>query len=82
MTERRRIAAIVLLFLIGFGLVALASALGSAWPLVMTPLPYAAIAWIVVRAGDEAAPSPGEEGTPATGLERGADGDLGLPTGA
>lgn len=51
-TEGRRIAAIVLLFLIGFGLVALASAAGATWPLLITPLPYAAIAWIVVRADD------------------------------
>ena len=55
MTERRRITAIVLLFAIGFGLIALASAVGSAWPLLLTPLPYAAIPWIVVRADDEAA---------------------------
>lgn len=54
MTERRRIAAIVLLFGIGFGLVALASALVETWPLLLTPLPYAAIPWIVVRADDDA----------------------------
>ena len=52
MSERRRIAAIVLLFLIGFGLIALASSLGAAWPLLLTPLPYATIAWIVVHAYD------------------------------
>ena len=62
MTEGRRITAIVLLFLIGFGLVGLASALSSAWPLVLAPLPYATIAWIVVRADDDAvAPTPSEE---------------------
>ena len=55
MTERRRITAIVLLFAIGFGLIALASAVSSAWPLLLTPLPYAAIPWIVVRAEDDAA---------------------------
>ncbi len=55
MNERRRIAAIVLLFLIGFGLIALASSLGAAWPLLLTPLPYATIAWIVVHAGEDAA---------------------------
>ena len=44
--------AIVLLFAIGFGLVALASAVSSTWPLFLTPLPYAAIAWIVVRADE------------------------------
>ena len=52
MSERRRIAAIVLLFLIGFGLIALASSLGGTWPLLLTPLPYATIAWIVVHADD------------------------------
>jgi hypothetical protein len=57
MTERRRLTAIVLLFLIGFGLVALASAVGSAWPLLLTPIPYAAIPWIVVRADDPAPPA-------------------------
>ena len=85
MTERRRIAAIVLLFLIGFGLVALASALDSAWPLIVTPLPYAAIAWIVVRAADEeaaASASGGDAGAAGAGLDRGADGDLEVPTGA
>lgn len=55
MSERRRMAAIVLLFAIGFGLVALASAVGETWPLLVTPIPYAAIPWIVVRAADEAA---------------------------
>lgn len=41
--------AIVLLFAIGFGLVALASAAGETWPLLLTPLPYAAIPFIVVN---------------------------------
>lgn len=54
MSERRRIAAIVLLFLIGFGLIALASTLGATWPLLLTPLPYATIAWIVVHADEGA----------------------------
>lgn len=61
--------AIVLLFLIGFGLVGLASAAGAAWPLLVTPLPYAAIAWIVVRAdgdGAEAARDGVEMETPPT----------------
>jgi hypothetical protein len=62
-TPRRRLAAIVLLFAIGFGLVALASAVGATWPLLLTPLPYAAIPWIVVR-GDAASPSaPASNGT-------------------
>jgi hypothetical protein len=63
-TPRRRLAAIVLLFAIGFGLVALASAVGATWPLLLTPLPYAAIPWIVVRADDAASPSaPASNGT-------------------
>lgn len=41
--------AIVLLFAIGFGLIALASAAGETWPLLLTPLPYAAIPFIVVN---------------------------------
>lgn len=53
MTERRRLTAMVLLFAIGFGLVALASAVSASWPLFLTPLPYAAIAWLVVRGDDE-----------------------------
>lgn len=54
MSDRQRLAAIVALFLVGFGLVALASAVGSTWPLLLTPLPYAAIPWLVVRADDQA----------------------------
>ena len=53
-------AAIALLFAIGFGLVALASAVSSTWPLFLTPLPYAAIAWIVVRADDQGETPPAE----------------------
>jgi hypothetical protein len=53
MDERRRLTAMILLFAIGFGLVALASAVSDVWPLFVTPLPYAAIAWLVVRAGDD-----------------------------
>lgn len=55
MSERRRMTAIVLSFALGFGLVALASAVGATWPLLITPLPYAAIPWIVVRADDDRA---------------------------
>lgn len=69
MSERRRVTAIVVLFLIGFGLVALANAVGSAWPLLLTPLPYAAIPWIVVRADDEAQPAAPAGGSP--GADRG-----------
>ena len=62
MSERRRIAAIALLFLIGFGLIALSSSLGATWPLLLTPLPYATIAWIVVHADEDA----GTRGTAET----------------
>ena len=34
MSEQRRFAAIVVLFLIGFGLVGLANAVDSSWPLL------------------------------------------------
>ncbi|MGH2591265.1 MAG: hypothetical protein ACRDGW_10780 [Actinomycetota bacterium] len=60
MSERRRMTAIVLLFALGFGLVALASAVGATWPLLLTPLSYAAIPWIVVHADDERAVEAGE----------------------
>jgi hypothetical protein len=53
--ERRRLTAIVVLFAIGFALVFLASAVSSTWPLFITPIPYAVIAWIVVQADDRAA---------------------------
>jgi uncharacterized protein (DUF983 family) len=46
-------AAIVVLFVIGFAMVALADALEAWWPLFVTPVPYAAIAWLVVRGDDE-----------------------------
>lgn len=54
MSDRRRLTAIVVLFLVGFGLIALASAVSSTWPLWLAPLPYAAIPWLVVRADDRA----------------------------
>lgn len=54
MGDRRRYAAIAVLFAIGFGMVALATAVDSAWPLFLTPLPYAVIPWLVVHADDEA----------------------------
>lgn len=50
-SEGRRMAAIVVLFLIGFAMLALADALDAYWPLFITPLPYAVIPWIIVRAG-------------------------------
>jgi hypothetical protein len=56
-SQARRTAAIVVLFLIGFGMIALADALDAWWPLFVTPLPYAAIAWLVVRGDDETLPT-------------------------
>jgi hypothetical protein len=50
--ERRRFAAMVVLFLIGFGLIALASSLNATWPLFVTVIPYAVIPWLVVHADD------------------------------
>jgi hypothetical protein len=58
MSEGRRMTAIVLLFALGFGLVALASTASATWPLLLTPLPYAVIPWIVVRADDVEVLSP------------------------
>lgn len=49
MTEGRRLGAIVMLFLIGFAMVALADAVDSVWPLFVTPLVYAVIPWLVTR---------------------------------
>lgn len=57
MSRARRLAAIVVLFLIGFALIALASAVDSTWPLFVTVLPYAVIPWLVVHEdGERAAP--------------------------
>jgi hypothetical protein len=53
-TERRRFAAMIVLFLIGFGLIGLASTVDSTWPLFVTVIPYAAIPWIVVHADEPA----------------------------
>jgi len=50
--ERRRFLAILVLFLIGFGLIALASSLDETWPLFVTVIPYAMIPWLVVHADD------------------------------
>jgi hypothetical protein len=51
-SQRRRYAAIVVLFLIGFAMVALADALDSVWPLFVTPFVYALIPWLVTRPDD------------------------------
>lgn len=48
MSERRRLAAVVVLFLIGFGLIGLASQVDSTWPLFVTVIPYSMIPWLVV----------------------------------
>lgn len=56
MTERRRFAAMLVLFLIGFGLVALASTVDSSWPLFVTVIPYSIIPWLVVHADNQAGP--------------------------
>jgi hypothetical protein len=60
-TQARRTAAIVVLFAIGFAMIALADLLEAWWPLFVTPVPYAAIAWLVVRGDDEDAAAPAPE---------------------
>lgn len=55
MTDARRFAAMIVLFLIGFGLIGLASTVDSTWPLFVTVIPYAVIPWLVVHA-DEPVP--------------------------
>jgi len=57
-TEGRRFTAIVVLFLLGFAMVALADALDAYWPLFVTPLPYAVIPWLVVHADEPTASAP------------------------
>lgn len=49
MSEGRRFAAIVVLFLIGFSMIGLADALDEWWPLFVTVIPYSAIPWLIVR---------------------------------
>ena len=61
MIERRRFAAMVVLFLIGFGLIGLASSVDSTWPLFVTVIPYAVIPWLVVHADDAAGSVPAGE---------------------
>ena len=62
MSEGRRFAAIVVLFLIGWSMIALADALDEWWPLFVTVIPYSAIPWLIVRHEREvaaaAAPAP------------------------
>lgn len=63
MSEGRRLAAILVLFLIGFGLIGLASQVDSTWPLFATVIPYSVIPWLVVHE-DAAASGPAEPDTP------------------
>lgn len=61
MSEGRRLTAIVVLFLIGFGLIGLASQVDSTWPLFVTVIPYSVIPWLVVHeeaGGSDAGPAP------------------------
>jgi len=51
-SDRRRSAAIVVLFLVGFAMIALADALDAYWPLFLTPLPYAVIPYLIVHEDD------------------------------
>jgi hypothetical protein len=52
----------VVLFLIGFGLIGLASAVDSSWPLFVTVIPYSLIPWLVVHADDPIPEAPPTEG--------------------
>jgi hypothetical protein len=58
MSDRRRSAAIVVLFLLGFWMIALADALDAYWPLFLTPLPYAVIPYLIVHEDDGASSEP------------------------
>jgi len=60
-SDPRRFAAMIVLFLIGFGLIGLASTVDSTWPLFVTVIPYAVIPWLVVHA-DEPTPDAAPEG--------------------
>ena len=62
MSGGRRLAAIVVLFLIGFGLIGLASQVDSTWPLFVAVIPYSVIPWIVVQE-DTGASGTAEPGT-------------------
>ena len=56
MSDRRRFAAMIVLFLIGFGLIGLASTVDSSWPLFVTVIPYSIIPWLLVHADDPTTP--------------------------
>jgi len=70
-SEPRRFLAIVLLFLIGFGMIALANALDAYWPLFLTLIPYSVIPWMIVRHERELATSAAP--VPASGEGQVAD---------
>jgi hypothetical protein len=59
-SEGRRFATIVLLFIVGFGMVALADLVRAWWPLFLTPIPYAAIPYLLVHADDPETRTPSE----------------------
>jgi hypothetical protein len=61
-SDRRRLAAIVVLFLIGWAMVALADALDAYWPLFVTPIPYAVIPYLIVHEDETRASRPNETG--------------------
>ena len=63
MSEGRRLVSIVVLFLIGFGLIGLASQVDSTWPLFVAVLPYSVIPWLVVH--EDAGPAQSESPSPA-----------------
>ena len=58
MSDRRRSWAIVVLFLLGFGMIALADALDAYWPLFLTPLPYGVIPYLIVHEDDPPSAEP------------------------
>jgi hypothetical protein len=64
-SQARRTAAIVVLFLLGFMMIALADVLDAWWPLFLTPLPYAEIAWLVVQGDDEILSTPVRTAAPS-----------------
>jgi hypothetical protein len=59
-SDRRRSTAIVLLFLLGFAMIALADALDAYWPLFPTPLPYGVIPYLIVHEDEGRGSAPDE----------------------
>lgn len=60
MSERRRLVAIFVLFLIGWSMIALADLLDATWPLFVTVIPYGLIPWVIVRT-ERPRPTVGDE---------------------